>query len=539
MRDKRSRILLLVFLLLVTILAFVFRFGGIRYGLPTAERQYSIHPDEFLIVETAFDAARSFSLDVGFYNYPSLLIDLSGIFMMFGITFGGNELADLYLYARYAAALLGSLAVPVVCLAGAKQFGVREGVIAALALALAPLHLMHSHFAAVDAPSTLFVALTVLASAYIIKKPSAGAAVLAGAASGLAAGCKYNCALVFLCCAAALWLSEDSLARKLKLLLFAALAAAAAFLLTTPGVLVNFEGVSKAIRYEMAHTASGHSNVFEGLGSPFVFNIGFNLFTGFGSVTCFIAVAGLVLGLVRKNKYILMTAAFVVPYYILMSLSKVNFSRYMLPLYPCLALYVGYALGSLFGQGSKERTYKLFVYAVVMLFGICIIMPARQAYGVFDRVTPQDAAGKYVRTDVRGTIGVIDYPWFYSPAYTKMCGYGTLPLRKEEFDKADMLTMLSSEDMPETVVISDYEFYDTLRLWEPSRVAENYKKLLSGMRLDYKGDDRVMELLDIISSRYKLEKTFSCGKDITLMSCPHDMCYVNPQIYVFRKNSEH
>ena len=99
--------------------------------------------------------------------------------------------------------------------------------------------------------------------------------------------------------------------------------------------------------------------------------------------------------------------------------------------------------------------------------------------------------------------------------------------------------MLSSEEMPETVVISDYEFYDSLRLWEPSRVGENYKKLLTGKKLDYKGDDNTLQLLDIISTHYKLEKTFSCGNDITLMNCPHDMCYVNPQIYVFRIRSEY
>ena len=73
MRTKRTGILFFVFLLLVTVLGFVFRFGGIRYGLPNAARGYSIHPDEFLIVETAFEkVVRSFSLDVGFYNYPSL-----------------------------------------------------------------------------------------------------------------------------------------------------------------------------------------------------------------------------------------------------------------------------------------------------------------------------------------------------------------------------------------------------------------------------------------------------------------------------------
>ncbi len=69
----------------------------------------------------------------------------------------------------------------------------------------------------------------------------------------------------------------------IKEALIAVGATAAAFVLATPGVLLDNERFMHDFTYEMQHTSQGHGLVFEGTANGFLFHL-LNLFQGFGTI---------------------------------------------------------------------------------------------------------------------------------------------------------------------------------------------------------------------------------------------------------------
>ncbi len=83
---------------------------------------------------------------------------------------------------------------------GRRLWGRRAGLLAALTLAIMPLHAQHSHFLTVDVPATFWGVLSLLWAVRLATgdpKPLR-AALLAGVFAGLAAATKYNMALAIL-----------------------------------------------------------------------------------------------------------------------------------------------------------------------------------------------------------------------------------------------------------------------------------------------------------------------------------------------------
>ena len=197
----------------IILLAAALRFAGLRWGLPNELHSYSYHPDEFLTIGSSARVAGLLdghrTINPGLYNYPSLYLYISALAMMVANGYGwlGNA-ASIYLTARVVTALMGLGAVGATYWAGRVMFGNVAGLLAALIIAIAPLHVQHSHFATVDVPSTLFVALCLGFSGLILKRGSWRDYILAGVMAGLAGGTKYNAVLVIFAPMAAHFLKE-------------------------------------------------------------------------------------------------------------------------------------------------------------------------------------------------------------------------------------------------------------------------------------------------------------------------------------------
>ncbi len=171
---------------LIILLAGALRFYGLRWGLPNSLHSYSYHPDEFMTVGAAFGQIYAHhSLNPGFYNYPSVYIYLSALAsaMAAGYHSPVNN-ANIYLFARVVAVLMGTAAAGVTYWAGRKLFGPVVGLLAALAMCMAPLHVQHSHFATVDVPSTLFVAAALGFAGLVLKRGDWRDYILGGVMAG-------------------------------------------------------------------------------------------------------------------------------------------------------------------------------------------------------------------------------------------------------------------------------------------------------------------------------------------------------------------
>lgn len=139
-------------LLAALIVAVCLRLVGISWGLPGAAHSDSYHPDEGTIYGHAANMADTGDLNPHFFNYGSLpimlsaaILKLSGAYVPQRIAMGLAALRLLSVVAGVVTAWLAAF------IAGRLFRGGWAPAIAAFGVAVAPLAVVNSHYATVDA----------------------------------------------------------------------------------------------------------------------------------------------------------------------------------------------------------------------------------------------------------------------------------------------------------------------------------------------------------------------------------------------------
>jgi uncharacterized membrane protein len=192
-----------VALVAILALAFALRLVGLRYGLP-----FVYNPDEVAIMSRALAFAKG-DLNPHNFLYPSLYFYL--LFAWEGLTalaavatravssFGAFQReffldpTRVYVAGRLLTALLGTATVAATARLAERLDGPRAGLIAALFLAVLPLHVVNSHYVKHDVPVTLLIVLACLAYEQLWREelpPEGGSYVLQGG-SYLPQGASY------------------------------------------------------------------------------------------------------------------------------------------------------------------------------------------------------------------------------------------------------------------------------------------------------------------------------------------------------------
>jgi hypothetical protein len=249
----------------------------------------------------------------------------------------------IWVNARSVAAVLGMLGVIAVFFVGKRLFGTWEGLVAAAVLSFAFLPVTYSRIAVTDAGTLVPVALAIYGAIMVHERGDRRWYVLAGVATGLAIGFKYTSGLVLLplLLAAAMRLRDgDRTAVENTILGVAAMSAV--FAVTNPYFFIHLREASSGLLHQ-AESAGATKKFGQEQSSGF----GYYLDTmrwGLGWAPAFAALAGAVL-LFRLNRTrALLLVAFPVALFIYMSLQSRFFGRWMLPMYPVLALLCGLAL---------------------------------------------------------------------------------------------------------------------------------------------------------------------------------------------------
>ncbi|MFN8547019.1 MAG: glycosyltransferase family 39 protein [Candidatus Eisenbacteria bacterium] len=278
---------------LITLLGAALRFLNLRGDLPCV-----LHYDEPTLVDNAVWMWSDHTLNPHFFNYPTgmiyLLAALFGLILLGG-TIGGQfagwsvavtwlaggtyprppqggvlyfyptwGVTTLYLIARSVSALAGTATIPLVY-AIARRIGCSLGAsrLAAFAVAVSSLMVEHSHLATTDAAATCLATAALL----LILRAEQGSTrswLLAGAATGLAAGFKYNLGLVAaLLALLAVWRLRVDGSIVWRRLALAAAASIAAFLMTTPYALIDAPRFTRDLGYEF-HRVSNVTEMFQG-----------------------------------------------------------------------------------------------------------------------------------------------------------------------------------------------------------------------------------------------------------------------------------
>jgi 4-amino-4-deoxy-L-arabinose transferase-like glycosyltransferase len=331
-------------LLVVTLLL---RLWGIRQGLP-----YSYNFDEathFVPRSVAF-----FSHDLNphyFLNPPAYSYLLQ---IVLELWFGSADAVaraystdpgTVFLIGRVVAAVLGTVAVWLTYLAGARLLGTAVGLLAAAIFGVAFLPIFYSHLALNDVPALAPVALSLYGIAGVMRRGRLREYAIAGLGIGLAAATKYTGGITLVCllaaCAAVAGGSGVRIA--LRGCALALLLALISFLIANPYALLDFSEFASGVSSQ-ASRAAGEDPVK--LGTRTGSGIAYYLWTftwGLGWGPALAAIGGAILLAARRRVAIAaVLLAAPVAFIVFMGEQQRFFGRWLMPIFPIVALLAAY-----------------------------------------------------------------------------------------------------------------------------------------------------------------------------------------------------
>jgi hypothetical protein len=545
------------------------RLVGIGWSLPNAERYYSYHPDEWLVLLASYFVLNPYTGEFlpGFYNYGTLPMYLWSLWLHWLSAVGvidrlpenatpaqiAELRAQLYLWARILVALMGAGTAVVVGRTVAQVAGVGAGVVSALAMALAPAFVVHSRFMTVDVPTTLFVALAFHQAVALHVSSHPMRTLLWGAFwAGCAAGSKYNAGLALLALLVGLWLLPSLSTPKRLLGSVAAVGVAGlTFLIVCPGVWADSARFWANFWYEVRHVGQGHGEIFTDTGLGWLYHLKPNLSTGFGAVGLLASAVGWALH--ARNRVWWGVLAASLAYYLLIGAAEVRFLRYTFPLMPLLAMGVGLSLPPSFRfpplrEGNRAQRRELgspclqgepkgggLLPALRSLLVVAALawqlLSAASLTACMVRPDARDQAAEWARATLPegARIGFPTVPWFYTPPLFAEIGelrwqdrlaaaqqatrYRLIPLAPPEWNAEALQATL-----PEYLIISEFESRDVARIG----------------RADYQAFMRIVE------ARYTLLRAFENEPPLLgrQAGMPHDLLYICPRVFVYRLRGE-
>ena len=335
-------------LALLLIVSLLLRLWGIKQGLP-----YSYNSDEaqhFVPRAVAFfthDFNPHYFLNPPAYSYL--------LHIVFELWFGSadavtraytSDPTQVFVVARVVAAVLGTVAVWLTYLAGARFFNNRTiGLLAAAILGFAFLPVFYSHLALNDVPTLAPVSLALYGTAGVMRRGRMRDYAIAGAGVGLAAATKYTGGITILCLMTAFVsdASGGSLRTSAKRCAIALAIGLGAFLIANPYAILDFSTFSHGVNSQ-ASLAAGEDPVK--LGTRADSGTAYYLWTftwGLGWVPTIAAIGGAVLLIVRRRIAMVLTLLpAVIAFIIFMGDQQRFFGRWLMPIFPIIAILAAY-----------------------------------------------------------------------------------------------------------------------------------------------------------------------------------------------------
>ena len=338
----------------------VLRLWGVRQGLPFA---YNTDEDQHFVPHAVRLLAEGGLNPHYFANPPAFTYLLRAIY---GIWYGGgttvahalaHDPSAVYTLARVAAAALGTLALWLLYLVGARLFSRGVGVLAAAIQAVAFLPVFYAHLALNDVPTLAPITLSLLGTAGILRSGRLRDYALAGVGLGLACATKYTAGIALLPLLAALVVrareqGTGAWRRTLARVALAAACALAAFLIANPYALLDYS----AFHGELVHQSSLSAEAQGKLGAPHEGGIVYYLWVlswGLGWVPAVAALGGAlaVWRVDRRLGWVLVPAP--VAFILLMGLEGRYFGRWLLPIFPILCLLAAFFAARVIDLAAK------------------------------------------------------------------------------------------------------------------------------------------------------------------------------------------
>ena len=402
MKNKKpyKKILLLIF-----ILALLLRVWGIGFGFPKLKYQ-----DENITVKAAYGVATG-KLDPQQYIYPAstLIYGVGALYIPTHFIYKLVTTSKLttekhfsknrywfHWVGRYVIALMGAFSSLILYSIGRKLFNRYVGIIAAIFLAVNPLHSWLSHYFTTDIAMTFFLLLCLLgAIKYLQEKDKKKSILLAGTALGLSVATKYPGIIGVIPILTAHIISilrnhSIPLISKIKNVFlsknmaFILLLAIVTFSLLSPYLLINFGTVLENLKNEARDVHPGADGLSFWGNSKYYFvkPLGFHN-TG---ILALLSWLGLVIMAIKRKRGNIIIIVSILGSLIFISLLKLHWPRWIIPVTPLMMLSAAYCIfmvgmwiKKIFSQRNfYTKSKKIFLPKILVV--IVIILLATPAF---------------------------------------------------------------------------------------------------------------------------------------------------------------
>lgn len=349
-------------------LAFILRIWGLGFGLP-----YLYHQDEPIVVNHAMAIGAegwntrtylppqfsSYFLFI-FYAGYFVLGRLSGLFSSaddFAIAFLRDP-SWFYLLGRLALGVLfGTANVALAYRVGKKFFSERTAFFSALFLAIAFIHVQHSHYIYMDIALSYAVTLLFYYGLKGIRKPGFKNALKEGVAFGWAVSVKYTAIYFFPAVLAGFWAGRArGLPQTFKKCLGFGIISVLTYAVISPFSFIDWPNFISQVRDQSA--ARGFSGPLH--------HLLYSLIPGTGILFMCLAAFG-AFSMTRrfKREAILLLSGVVIYYGVNIYFSQA-FARYMMPLVPLFCLLAAFGAETLLGNRRRRFVAALVLIAVML-----------------------------------------------------------------------------------------------------------------------------------------------------------------------------
>lgn len=300
------------------------------------------------------------------------------------------------LLGRFLSSLADTGTILVLFLLGKKIFSKNVGLLASLFYAIAVLPIQLSHFYAVDTLLSFFMILTLYLIVHILIRPSYKKSILLGAIFGLALATKISALSlipiislgVFLMVVKKFHSSEKKKIQVKKLLkafichlALVALFSIIVFFVTQPYALIDFGEFVKQTQAQSQMTKSAftfpYTLQYVGI-IPYYYELQQVFLWGYGPILTILSLFGFILlvnNIFRskggKNFSSIIITSYFLIYFLLVGSFKVGWMRYMLPLYPILAIFSAIFVNDYLRPQLEKHVHKksrVLVDKLVLIF---------------------------------------------------------------------------------------------------------------------------------------------------------------------------
>ncbi|MGA2453750.1 MAG: glycosyltransferase family 39 protein [Solirubrobacteraceae bacterium] len=361
------------------------RLWGVRQGLP-----YVYNVDEYEhFVPIAVEMFAHGTLNPHYFANPPALTYL--LHFLFDLAYSGPHgvvrafalhPGEVFTLARVSVAVLGTVALWLLYLTGARLFSRAVGLLAAAVEAVAFLPVFYGHLALNDVPTLAPTTLSLLGTAGVLRKGRIRDYVLAGVGLGLACATKYTAGIVIVPLLVAVLARMldgageqrvNAARRALVGIVLAGAAALAAFAIANPYALLDYH----SFHAELVHQSTLSAESQGKLGAPKEGGLIYYLWSftwGLGWAPTLAALGGALTVWRRERRlgWLLVPAALL--FVAFMGLQGRYFGRWLLPIFPIACLLAALFVVQIVEWAGRERPEPpLRIALAVLLVGALLI----------------------------------------------------------------------------------------------------------------------------------------------------------------------